>query len=176
MATQTGTQVPGAPAPFPPLQVETFASQILWFALTFGVLYLVMAKVALPRLKETLDNRASRIAGDLAAAQKLKDETDAVIAAHEKALADARAKGQALAADTRAKANAEAAKQQTAVEEELSAKMAAAEASIAKAKAEAMSNVKGIAVDAAAAIVERLAGTAPAPADVTKAVDAALKS
>ncbi len=175
MATQTGTQVPNA-APFPPLQVDTFASQILWFALTFGFLYIVMAKVALPRLKETIDNRVERIAADLATAQKLKAETDAAIAAHEKALADARAKGQALAAETKAKANAEAAKQQTAIEEELSAKMAAAEASIATAKAAAMNNVKSIAVEAAAAIVERLAGQAPAAADVTKAVDAAIKN
>jgi F-type H+-transporting ATPase subunit b len=179
MATETGhagTEAQHGPAPFPPFQPETFASQIIGFALTFGVLYLVIAKVAAPRLKGILDTRAAKIAADLSEAQKLKGETDASIAAYEKSLADARAKAQALAAETRATANAAADAQKKSVEEDLAAKLVAAEAAITKTKTEAMTHVRGIAVDTAGAIVSTLIGQAPATGDLEAAVDAALKA
>ncbi len=174
-AGHAGTVAQHGPAPFPPFQTETFASQILSFAITFGVLYLVIAKLAAPRLKSILDTRAAKIADDLSAAQALKAETDASIASYEKALADARAKAQALAAETRASANAAADAQKKAIETDLSGKLAAAEAAIAKTKAEAMTHVRGIAVDTAGAIVTQLIGTAPAAGDLEAAVDTALK-
>ena len=99
---------------------------------------------------------------DLDKAAKLKAETDAAIAAYEKALADAKAKAQAIAAETRDKLAAETDARRKALEADLTAKLAAAEAQIVDGKTKAMQNVRGIAVDAAAAIVERLMGTAPA--------------
>jgi F-type H+-transporting ATPase subunit b len=178
MATPTtGTQAPGGhgPGPFPPFMKETFASQLLWLAVFFVLLYLLMAKVALPRVGAILQARRDRIAADLAQAQRHKEESEAAMAAYEKALADARNRAQAIANETRDKLMAEAERARKLLEHDLNAKLAEAEETIAATKLAAMANVRGVAVEAAAAIVERLIGVAP-PADVvTRAVERALK-
>jgi F-type H+-transporting ATPase subunit b len=159
---------------FPPFDSRSFPSQLLWLALTFIALYLVMSRVALPRIASILEQRRARIADDVAAAQRLKDQSDAVIAAHEKALNEARARAQALANETRAKASAAAAAKRKEVDAKLNLQVVEAEKTIAETRAGAMRNVRGIAGEAAGAIVERLTGTAPAEGEVERAVQAAL--
>src|SRR5215211_7590775 len=85
---------------FPPFQKETFASQLLWFALVFVALYLLMSRLALPRVGSILEHRRQRVEGDLADAQRLKNDSDAAIEAYQKALAEARNRAQALANET----------------------------------------------------------------------------
>ena len=177
MATKSAhTEVPagGKPA-FPPFDRETFASQVVWLAITFGVLYVLMARVALPRIGAIFEARAKHIADDLAEAESLKGQSDAAIAAYEKALAEARGRAQAMAGETRDKQAAEAEVTRKGLEAELAAKLAEAEKAIASTRDAAMANVRTIAADAAAAIVERLAGQKPADKDVTAAVTAVLK-
>ncbi len=170
------TQTPGgAKPPFPPFNSETFASQLLWFAIAFLLLYFLMSRIALPRVGAIVAARADRIATDLAAAQKLKDETDAAIAGYDKTLAEARANAQSLAGQTRDKLMAEADQRRKSVEADLNSRLQAAEATIAQTKTTAMSNVRAIATDAAGAIVERLIGNQPDSKVVSDAVDQTLK-
>ena len=172
----TGTEVPGEhKGAFPPFQSQTFASQLVWLAIAFVLLYVLMWKLALPRVAKIIDNRQKRIEDDIANAGKLKTQSDEAVAAYEKALADARARAQTIANETRDKQAAAAAASRKKIEDELNAKLADAEKSIAATKAAAMANVRGIAVDAAKAIVERLIGKAPADAAVDAAVADALK-
>ena len=91
---------------FPPFAKETFASQLLWLVLVFVALYLLMSRVALPRIGSILEERRQSIDTDLAAAQQLKTESDAAIAAYEKALAEARGRAQTLANEAREKERA----------------------------------------------------------------------
>src|SRR6218665_1874495 len=102
----TGTST-GHKEPFPPFNPETFASQAFWLALCFIFLFVMMWKVALPRIGAIIENREKRIADDLAAAAKAKAESDAAVAAYEQALADARARAQVIANETRDKQAAE---------------------------------------------------------------------
>lgn len=155
---------------FPPMDTTTFPSQIFWLVIFFGLLYLLMSRVALPKMGSILEKRAARIEGDLARAQALKDETQAAVTAYEKALADARAKAQGIALETRTKMAAEMDAERSAVEATLGAKVGEAEARIAKAKAKAMTDVSGVAADAAAEIVAELTGTKVTKAAVSKAV------
>jgi F-type H+-transporting ATPase subunit b len=155
---------------FPPFDAQTFASQLFWFALTFVVLYLLMSRIALPRVGSILEDRRRHIETDLAEAQRFKGESDAAIAAYEKALTEARGRAQALANETRVKAAAAAAARRKEVEGKLNARIAEAEKTIAATRSSAMANVRGIASDAAAAIVERLTGTAPSSKEVADAV------
>jgi F-type H+-transporting ATPase subunit b len=160
---------------FPPFEKETFASQLLWFALTFIALYLLMSRVALPRVGSILEDRRRHIDGNLADAQRLKGESDAAIAAHEKALAEARGRAQTLANEAREKAAAAAEARRKEVDTGLHARIAEAEKTIAATQSAAMTNVRGIASEAAAAIVERLTGVAPTSNDVGDAVTNILK-
>lgn len=155
---------------FPPFDATTFASQLLWLALAFVILYMLMARVALPRIGSILEARRAAIDDDLAAAERLKGDSDAALAAYEKSLADARSRAQAIANETHAKEAAAAEENRKTVEAELDAKLGAAEQTITATKAAAMGNVRGIATEAAAAIIERLVGAAPAADEVDRAV------
>ena len=160
---------------FPPFQKETFASQLLWFVLVFVALYLLMSRVALPRVSSILEHRRQRIEGDLAEAQGLKDQSDAAITAYEQALADARSRAQALANETRQRAAGQAEASRKGLDAKLNERIADAEKVIADKRAAAMLNVRDIATEAAASIVERLIGVAPAGQQVASAVADTLK-
>ena len=165
----------GHKAPFPPFEKSTFASQLVSLVIAFVALYLIVSRIALPRVGSVLDERQDRIDGDLAAAQKLKDESDAALKAYESELAAARSRAQAISADTREKLNAASEAERKTLEERLSVKLAEAEKTIASTRDAAMSNVRGIAADAAGAIVQRLTGVLPDGALLDSAVDASLK-
>jgi F-type H+-transporting ATPase subunit b len=165
----------GHKAPFPPFEKSTFASQLVSLLIAFVALYLIVSRIALPRVGSLLDERQNAIDGDLAAAQKLKDESDSALKCYESELAAARARAQAISTETRDKLNAASEAERKTLEEQLSLKLAEAEKTIASTRETAMSNVRGIAADAAAAIVQRLTGVLPDGASVNSAVDASLK-
>jgi F-type H+-transporting ATPase subunit b len=158
---------------FPPFDSSTFASQLVSLAIAFVALYLIVKRIALPRVGGIIDARQDAIEGDLAAAQKLKDESDAALKAYEGELAAARSRAQAIGNETREKLNTAAEAERTALEAKLNAKLVDAEKQIAATAA--MSNGRGIAADAATAIVQRLVGVAPDSNTVNSAVDASLK-
>jgi F-type H+-transporting ATPase subunit b len=165
----------GHKAPFPPFQKDTFASQLVSLLIAFVALYLIVSRIALPRVGSLLEERQNKIEGDLAAAQTLNDESDAALKAYESELAAARSRAQAISTETREKLNAASEAERKTLEERLSVKLAEAEKTIAATREAAMSNVRGIASDAAIAIVQRLTGLAPDRRTVNKAVDASLK-
>jgi F-type H+-transporting ATPase subunit b len=160
---------------FPPFEKQTFPSQLFWLALTFILLYLLMSRVALPRISSILEVRRKSVEADLTEAQRLKDESDAAMLAHEKALADARARAQTLANETHEKSAAAAEARRKEVDAKLASRIAEAEKTIAATRSAAIANVHGVASEAAAAIVERLTGIAPAGEEVNEAVSNVLK-
>ncbi len=155
---------------FPPFDSSTFASQLLWLAITFGVFYYLMAKVVLPRISEILEVRSDRIAQDLEKANNLKLESDEAIAAYEQELAEAKGKAHAIAQEARDKAKAEADAERHRVEEELSLKLAEAESKIASIKNTALVEVGAIAEDTTTTLVKQLLGGKLTKAEVTEAV------
>jgi F-type H+-transporting ATPase subunit b len=158
---------------FPPFQKDTFASQLLWLAIFFVALYLLASRLALPRVGSILEERHARIAGDFAAAGKMKGEAEAAVAAYEKSLADARARAQGVAAEAREVLNRRSEAERKTIEEALAERLAAAEKAIAATKAAAMTNVRSIAEETAMAIVAKLTGSTPDREAVAAAVAAA---
>lgn len=169
-APSANTETPSAHHGFPPFETENFPSQLVWLSVTFVLLYVLMAKVALPQIGSILAERSKRIADDIAAAQRLKERSDAAYAAYEKALADAHTRAQGMANATREREAAEAEKANKRLEAELHERLAAAEKSIAATRTAAMGNVGAIASDTASAIVERLIGKAPSADEVAAAL------
>jgi F-type H+-transporting ATPase subunit b len=175
-ALSTGTEAPSETGGgFPPFQKDTFGSQLLWLAVFFVALYLIAAKLALPRVGSIIADRRRRISGDLDEAARMKDAADAAIASYEQALADARTRAHAIAGETRDKVNAEAEAHRKAVEAGLQAKLIAAEETIAATRTAAMAHVQSIAQEAAIAIVSRLTGQAPSPPAAAAAVKAVIE-
>jgi F-type H+-transporting ATPase subunit b len=168
--TTAHTEAPGEGHAFPPFESQHYPSQLFWLALTFILLYLLMSRIALPRIGSILADRSKRISDDLAAAHRFKEQSEAADAAYQKSLADARARAQAIANETREQQAAEAGAINKKLEAQLHEKLAAAEQSIAATRTSAMGNVSSIAADTASAIVDRLLGTTPAQGDVNAAV------
>lgn len=154
---------------FPPFDPATFPSQLLWLAITFGLFYLFLKKVVLPRIANILEVRHDRIAQDLDQAALMKSEADAAVAAYEQDLAEARAKANKIGQEARDKAKADAEAERKKIEASLDEKLSGAEASIAAIKASAMKEVGTIAEDTATAIIEQLVGKV-SKADVAAAV------
>lgn len=173
--TSTEHAPKGEHGAFPPFNAQTFASQLVWLAIAFVLLYALMAKWTLPRVARVIETRQKRIADDLAEASRLKQQSDDALAAYERALADARNRAQAIANETREKQAVEAEAARRTIEGELAAKLAEAEKAIAATKQAAMANVRTIALDAVGAIVERLIGSTPSDKAVAEAVADVLK-
>lgn len=160
-----GTSAPGGnhgEATFPPFDPANFSPTLIWLALTFGLLYLFMSRLALPRVENILKSRMDKISGDIGRANALRLKAEEAAAEHEKIAAEAKAKALALAQATHARLNAETEAKRVALEAELNARLSASEAQIHETAAKAMGNVEAIANEAAAAIVERITGR---PAD-----------
>jgi F-type H+-transporting ATPase subunit b len=159
----------------PQLNPLDWGPQLIWLLITFGILYLLMVYVALPRIGGVIEARAAHIAKDLAQADMLRRETEEAIAAYEQALAEAKQKAHAIVEEGRAKLKEETAAERAKLESELGKKSAEAEARINEAKTSAMREVNNVAADVAADIVCQLIGVAPAKAEIEKAVQAARK-
>jgi F-type H+-transporting ATPase subunit b len=159
----------------PQLNPLDWAPQIIWLIIVFGILYVLMVKVVLPRIGGVIEARASHIAKDLAEADRLRRQTEEAIAAYEQALAEAKQKAHAIIDAGRAKLKEEIAAEREKLERELGKKSAEAEARINAAKTSAMKDVSAVAADVAADIVRRLIGSAPSRGDIEKAVEASRK-
>lgn len=173
--TSAHTTADGGKPPFPPFESHTFASQLVWLAISFVLLYVIVSRLALPRVGGILAARQRAIANDLAAAQKLRDESETALKSYETELANARNKAQAIGAETRDKLNAQSEQERKTLEDRLAIKLAEAEKTIAGTRAAAMSNVREIASDAATAIVQQLTGVQPDAKAVETAVDASVR-
>jgi len=175
MATTTAhTELPGGTPPFPPFDKETFPSQVLWFALAFAALYLMMSRLALPRIESILTKRRQHIAGDFREAERLKSESDAALAAYEKELIEARNHAQAFFNQFCQRQAVDEEARRKALDVRLDARIAEAESRLAASKVAAMSHIHRITTDASVAIVARVLGHAPADSAAAAAVSKAL--
>lgn len=167
--TNAHSEVP-AQHGFPPFESEHFPSQLVWLAISFVLLYVLMSKIALPRIGSILAERNRLVSDDLAAAERLKEQSNAAHAAYEKALHDARNRAQTIASSTREQQAREAEALHKRLEAQFHDRFAAAEQSIAKSRAVAMGSVRAIAGETASAIVERLIGQSPRQEEIAGAL------
>lgn len=159
----------------PQFDPAVWVPQLIWLAITFGVLYLLMAKVALPRVSQVLEEREERIGESLHKADRLKSHAEQAVAAYEKTMADVRQKAVEEVRIAREQAAAEAAAQHAELSERLAQDIAAAEHRIHQARAAAIAGLRDVAITVSGTAVERLLGTGVEPAAVAAAVDSTMK-
>jgi len=159
----------------PQFWLSDFAPQIVWLAISFALLYLLMSRVALPRIADVLTARQERIANDLDKAQQFKAQAEKVMAEYEAALAEARSKAQATIAEAQAQLVAEAEKRNVQVSERLAAQAAEATRRIEATKAEVMAQVRGVAVDLVQDAARRLVGVEVPAEEAQRAVESAAR-
>ncbi len=177
--TTTATAAPGTAehsGGMPQLNPNDFAPQVIWLAITFFVFYVIMSRIALPRIGNVIKERRDRIASDLDKAEEYKAMTEQAIASYEQALAEARAKAHNIGQETRERINAEVERERLEVEKQLAATAAEAEARIRASKEAAMAQVNVVAGATAEEIVKTLIGVTVSEAELNAAVTESLKS
>ncbi|WP_262690254.1 F0F1 ATP synthase subunit B family protein [Kordiimonas aestuarii] len=158
----------------PQFDATTFESQLVWLFLSFIVLFVIVSRMALPRVTKVLEEREERIATDLDTAERLRKEAEDVKEAYEASVTEARKKAQETILATKESIQADIAKAQAELDATLGAKAAEAEARIDAARAEALAGIDQVAGEVAAALVSKLAGIEVDSKDTTKAAKAAL--
>jgi F-type H+-transporting ATPase subunit b len=156
----------------PQLDLTTYVPQLFWLVVTFLALLMLMTFIALPRVAKALDARRHRLDDDLARANQLKSEAEAVVAAYQRTLAAAQAEAQAAMRESAERLAAEAAERQRQLAVSLAHELREAEQRIAVAKENALSDIRAVAVELASLTTVKLIGSPADPQQVTTAVDA----
>jgi F-type H+-transporting ATPase subunit b len=146
----------------PQLDYHSFAPQLVWLAIAFLALYLVMSRLAVPRIADTLEKRQGKIQGDLDAAEKANEETRALVQAYEKRMADTREDARKVVRDRSEADSAAAAARLSALHDKLNAQIGEAEKRIAKQRDDVMAGLETMAKDIGQEVYAKLAGQ---PAD-----------
>ncbi len=157
----------------PQLDYHSFAPQLVWLAITFVALYLVMSRLAVPAISDTLDKRQAKIQGDLDAAEKASEEARSLIAAYQRRLADTREEARKLMRERGEADNAAAAARLQALHDKLAAQIADAERRIAAQRDEVMEGLEQMAKDIGQEVYAKLAGQPADPAALDAKVAAA---
>lgn len=158
----------------PQLDFADFAPQLVWLVVTFVALYLLLSRLALPRISGVLEERRRRIAGDLERAEEMRRDAERTLDDYERSMAEARGRAQEIAQAARAETAAAAARRLDGLTAELAVKASDAERDIAARRDDALANVRGVAASASAAALERLIGVGPDGAALAAAVERAL--
>ena len=164
----------GAAVGMPQLDFSTWPNQIFWLLVTLVAIYLILTRVALPRISAVLAERRGTITNDLAAAEELKQKATEAEAAYNEALATARAEAAKIVAAARADIEADLAKATAKADADIDARTAVSEQRIAEIRAGALESVTEVAKDTAKELVSVLGGKADARS-ITAAVTARLK-
>jgi F-type H+-transporting ATPase subunit b len=158
----------------PQLCGEWIPNQIFWLLVTLVVIYLVLSKIALPRISAVLADRKSTITNDLAAAEELKQKAVAAEKAYQDALTSARTEAAKIVAQAKAEIQKDLDAATAKADAEIAAKAAESEKSIAEIRDGAAAAVSEVAKDVAAELVAALGQGADAKT-VSAAVTARLK-
>jgi F-type H+-transporting ATPase subunit b len=144
----------------PQLDYHLFAPQLVWLAIAFVTLYLVMSRLAVPAISDTLERRQGKIQGDLDAAEKANEDTRALVAAYEKRLADAREQARGLMRQQGEADSGAASSRLHELSERLAGQISDAEKRIAKQRDDVMAGLEQMARDIGQEVYGKLAGQA----------------
>lgn len=159
----------------PQLDPTWFVSQIFWLVIMFTVLYVMMAKFALPPVDKVLEERRRLIEGDIQKAAKLKEEAEQALKTYEDALAGANAEAKKIISDVKDDMAALSAKKEKELNLRLQDKIKASEATLAKAKEQALKDMEKMSEEIAVAMVVKLTGVTPSKEDVKAAMNEVAK-
>ena len=134
----------------------TYASQIFWLLITFGILYFGIGKMMVPKVMATVDAREGQIAGDLAAAEQARLAADQVEAAWRAKMDEARAAAHAETTAAKAQAVKATESQIKSIDVELAERLAHHDLAVGNAKAQAMLNLQAVAAEVTQDLVAKV--------------------
>ena len=159
----------------PQLDISAFPPQIIWLIITFLILYVLMAKVALPRIGNILEQRQARIDDNLDMAQSLRNESNIDAESYDQAIAEAREQARKAIQETTTEMSIEAARRQEELAARLSGELISAEDRISAARTASLKNIHESAASVTSEAVKMLIGKKPTDNAIKQAISSALK-
>ncbi len=156
-------------------QIHTYLGQIFWLVVTFGCLYLILWKTALPRISGILQEREERIDEDLRKAEQFKKEANDAVTAYEKSMAEARLEAQSIIRAANERLAIDAISRQGDLTDKIKLELSEAETRIEEARDKALESIQSVAVEVAQAATARLTSYEVDTADAETAVTAVMK-
>ena len=142
----------------PQLNPEFWVSQIFWLILTFGILYLVLSKIVLPKISENLETRKSQIVENIETAEKHRKESEDKIKQFEKIILESKIEAKNLFNEKRQKVLEDIAKKRSALEEDIDIEIGAAEVEINKLRNTSGDKINKIAIETSSELIRQLIG------------------
>ena len=158
----------------PQLDPAVWPTQLIWLAITFIACYLVIWRIALPRIADVLEARQRKLDDDLKKATALKEEAEIILAEYEKMRADAQASAHEVLQKAQNEMKAEAERQNSETAARLAKQVDEAEARIGAAKSAALSSLEGTVAEVVAAATEKLSGVKAGEPEISRAVGAVM--
>ena len=142
----------------PQLNPEFWVSQIFWLILTFGILYLVLSKIVLPKISENLETRKSQIVENIETAEKQRKESEDKIKQFEKIILESKIEAKNFFNEKRQKVLEDIAKKRSALEEDIDSEIGAAEVEINKLRNTSGDKINKIAIETSSELIKQLIG------------------
>jgi F-type H+-transporting ATPase subunit b len=155
---------------------DIFWSQLFWLAIVFGVIFFGFGRAMLPRIESTVDARDSRIAEDLASAQRARAEADETEVAYRARMDESRVQALRVSQEAKQAAGRETEARIRKADEKIGKKAEAAEAKLRAATEAALADIENVAAEAAEEMVAKLAGLSVGRARAAEAVKAAMRN
>ena len=161
----------GAEGGMPQLNPEFWASQIFWLILIFSGLYIIMWKIFLPRISDIIENRKSRIIGDLNETQKLKENAEKKLREYNKIIEDTKKEAKKIIEDNKKKLENDIKNKKQKFNEEIEKELMSAEKEIKSLKKLSISSINKIAAEVSSEVIKQLVGTSVNMSNVSAIVE-----
>ena len=152
------TNLSAAEAGMPQLDPKYWASQAFWLILVFSILYISIAKLYLPKIKDNLDDRENKIKEDLDAANKFKELSELKFKEYEKIVENSKKEVTKIHLESKNKLDKDIQTKKNVMENEIETEITKAQKEIAELKKNSISDIQNISKDLASNIIENISG------------------
>ena len=161
----------GAEEGMPQLNPEFWTSQIFWLILIFSSLYIIVWKIFLPKITDSIENRKSRIINDLNETQKLKENAEKKLREYNKIIEDTKKEAKRIIEDNKKKLENDIKNKKQKFNEEIEKELMSVEKEIKSLKKLSISNINKIAAEVSSEVIKQLIGTSVNMSNVSAIVE-----
>ena len=155
----------------PQLNPEFWVSQIVWLVLTFGILYIVLSKLILPKISDNLESRKSQILENIETAETQREESEKKLKEFEKIILDSKIDAKNHFNEVRQKTLEDINNKRSALEKDIDKEISVAEEEINNLKINSNEKIKNIAVETSAELIKQLIGEEANNSSISAIVD-----
>ena len=155
----------------PQLNPEFWISQIFWLTLTFGILYLVLSKLILPKISTNLESRKSQILENIEAAEKQREDSETKLTEYDELISKSRLEAAGIFNQAREKALKDINAKREVLNKQIDEEISKAEEEIKILSDGAPDKITRIAIDTSSEIIQKLIGAEVNNSSISAIVD-----